>query len=117
MVGLTSEKNVVLLLVVALLLVLGTFMETISIVLILAPVLMPVLRQFGIDPVHFGVVLVVSLAIGANTPPLGIDLMAACRIEGITMMEALRHVGLCLTSMVVVLLVIMFVPQVVFVLQ
>ena len=62
------------------LLILGTFMETIAIILILAPVFVPILKVYQIDPVFFGVLLTVNLAIGANTPPLGIDLMAACRV-------------------------------------
>lgn len=117
LVDLTSNKHVVLLLLVGFLLVIGTFMETISIILILGPVLVPVMKQFGIDPVHFGIVLTLSLAIGANTPPIGIDLMAACRIEGITMMDALGPVSVFVIAMTAVTLVITFVPGLVYLLQ
>ena len=63
-----------------LLLVLGTFMESIAIIIIIVPVFMPVMTQLGVDPIHLGVMIAVNLAIGANSPPLGVDLMTACKI-------------------------------------
>ncbi|MBY5967917.1 TRAP transporter large permease [Halomonas denitrificans] len=109
----TDSRYGVLLLLTAVLLVLGSFMESIAIIIIVTPIVMPLLGQYGIDPVHFGVVLTVNLAIGANTPPLGVDLMAACRIAGISVMESLRYLGLMLGAMVAVLLLITFVPDIV----
>ncbi len=109
----TSSKTAVLLLITAVLLVLGTFMETIAIIIIIAPVVMPAIRHYGIDPVHFGVILTVNLAIGANTPPLGVDLMAACRIGGITMVQALKPLVWLLGAMISVLMLMTFVPEIV----
>ncbi|MEE3214756.1 MAG: TRAP transporter large permease, partial [Pseudomonadota bacterium] len=109
----TDSRYGVLLLLTAVLLVLGSFMESIAIIIIVTPIVMPLLGQYGIDPVHFGVLLTVNLAIGANTPPLGVDLMAACRIAGISVMESLRYLGLMLGAMVAVLLLITFVPDIV----
>jgi len=109
----TNSSHSVLLLLTAVLLVLGTFMESIAIIIIVTPIVMPLLSQYGIDPVHFGVLLTVNLAIGANTPPLGIDLMAACRISGISVMETLRPLSLMLMSMLAVLMLITFVPDIV----
>jgi tripartite ATP-independent transporter DctM subunit len=111
--GLTREPMVVLLLAMALLLVLGTFMETIAVILLLAPILSSTLPRYGIDPVHFGLLLALNLAIGANTPPLGIDLMAACRVGAIPMRESFRHLPALLGAMVVVLLTLAFAPGVV----
>lgn len=109
----TTSATVVLLMLMALLLVLGTFMETIAIILILAPVLVPLLRQYQIDPVYFGVLLTVNLAIGANTPPLGIDLMAACRVGGIPMSASFRFLVPFLGAMTAVLLLMVLVPDLV----
>lgn len=109
----TSDATVALLLVMAVLLVLGTFMETIAIILILAPVFVPLLRAYHIDPVFFGVLLTVNLAIGANTPPLGIDLMAACRIGRIPMSASFRHLVPFIGTMIAVLLLMTLFPALV----
>ena len=107
----TSSGTAVLLLITVVLLLLGTFMETIAIIIIVAPVVMPAIQQYGIDPVHFGILLTINLAIGANTPPLGVDLMAACRIGGISMMEALRPLTAMIAAMIAVLMLVTFVPE------
>ncbi|MGC3873679.1 TRAP transporter large permease [Halomonas sp. GXIMD04776] len=109
----TDSRYSVLLLLTAVLLVLGSFMESIAIIIIVTPIVMPLLSQYGIDPVHFGVLLTVNLAIGANTPPLGVDLMAACRIAGISVMESLRPLMLMIGAMFAVLMLITFVPELV----
>ncbi|SHF36289.1 TRAP transporter, DctM subunit [Modicisalibacter ilicicola DSM 19980] len=109
----TDSRYSVLLLLTAVLLVLGSFMESIAIIIIVTPIVMPLLSQYDIDPVHFGVLLTVNLAIGANTPPLGVDLMAACRIAGISVMESLRPLVLMLGAMFAVLMLITFVPELV----
>ncbi|WP_299850947.1 TRAP transporter large permease [uncultured Roseovarius sp.] len=106
----TDSRIVALLLMMAVLLVLGTFMESIAIILILAPVFLPILGHYGIDPVYFGILLTVNLAIGANTPPLGIDLMAACRVAGIPMSRAFGHLIPFLGVMVAVLILMILVP-------
>ena len=107
----TSSGTAVLLLITVVLLLLGTFMETIAIIIIVAPVVMPAIQHYGIDPVHFGILLTINLAIGANTPPLGVDLMAACRIGGITMMQALAPLAWMLAAMMLVLMLVTFVPE------
>ncbi|TLF50709.1 TRAP transporter large permease [Halomonas urmiana] len=109
----TDSRYSVLLLLTAVLLVLGSFMESVAIIIIVTPIVMPLLSQYGIDPVHFGVLLTVNLAIGANTPPLGVDLMAACRIAGISVMESLRPLMLMIGAMFAVLMLITFVPDIV----
>lgn len=114
--ALTEDPTVVLLLAMALLLALGTFMETIAIILLLAPLLSSVLPRYGIDPVHFGLLLTLNLAIGANTPPLGIDLMAACRVARIPMRETFRHLPPLLGAMASVTLALAFAPGIVLVL-
>lgn len=98
----------------AVLLVLGTFMESIAIILILAPVFVPMMAHYGIDPVWFGVLLTLNLAIGANTPPLGIDLMAACRVGRIPMSASFDYLVPFLGVMVLTMLAVLFFPGILF---
>ena len=111
--GLTDSALIALVLMMVAVLVLGTFMESLAIILILAPVFMPVLAAYQIDPVYFGILLCVNLAIGANTPPLGIDLMAACRTAGIPMSASFRYLLPFLGAMVAVLFLLVLFPQIV----
>ena len=69
--GFTSDVAVIWMFVIALLLFLGMFMETLAIILLATPVLLPVMTAFGVDPIHFGVVLVCCCGVGFSTPPLG----------------------------------------------
>jgi len=108
--ALTDNGMIVLMLMMMLLLLLGTFMESIAIILMLAPIFTAICTQFDIDKVHFGILLVMNLAIGANTPPLGIDLMAACRVAGISLSQSLRYLWPFLTVMVGVMMAVLFFP-------
>lgn len=110
---LTDSRTMVLLLLMGMVLVLGTFMESIAIIIIITPIVLPLLLQYNIDLVHFGVLLTVNLAIGANTPPLGIDLMAASRIAGVNIADTFKPLSLMLLSMIAVLMLIAFVPEIV----
>lgn len=78
-----DSKLAFLLVVNLLLLVVGMFIETSAAILVLAPILAPVAIAFGVDPVHFGLIIVVNLALGMITPPLGVNLFAACSVAGI----------------------------------
>ncbi|MBV7486154.1 TRAP transporter large permease [Bordetella sp. BOR01] len=109
----TDSKTAVLLVLTVVLLLLGTFMEAIPVIIIVAPVVMPVLAHYQIDPVHFGILLSINMAIGANTPPVGVDLMAACKIGGINMMQTLRPLTWMMLAMTSVMLLLTFVPELV----
>lgn len=109
----TDSRTTVLLLLTVVLLLLGTFMEAIPVIIIVAPVVMPVLAHYRIDPVHFGILLSINMAIGANSPPVGVDLMAACRIGGVTMMQTLRPLSWMMLAMTLVMLLLTFVPELV----
>ena len=93
-----------------LLLVLGTFMETTAIILIVIPIFLPVMKQIGVDPIHLGIMICVNLAVGANTPPLGVDLMTACKVAGIPYEDSFRYVGLLLLAMTIVLVLLIAFP-------
>jgi tripartite ATP-independent transporter DctM subunit len=111
--GITDQPWLVLLMLQMLLLVLGTFMETIAVIIILAPVLMPLLARYGIDPVHFGILMTVNMAIGANTPPLAVTLQAACRIANIPVAETIKPVLMFLGAMTVVMFLMTYFPSLV----
>jgi tripartite ATP-independent transporter DctM subunit len=74
----------------AALFVIGMFIETSAAIIVLAPILVPVARHFGVDPVHFGVIMVVNLALGMITPPFGVNLFAACTVARISLDRIIR---------------------------
>jgi C4-dicarboxylate transporter DctM subunit len=88
--ALTNNKLLILLLMNILLLIIGTFMETTASLIILTPVLLPLMLKIGVDPLHFGVILVLNLVIGLTTPPVGVCLFIACSI-GQTKLERLSR--------------------------
>ncbi|HVL70866.1 MAG TPA: TRAP transporter large permease [Beijerinckiaceae bacterium] len=100
-----------LLLVNGFLLVVGCFMETIAAITILTPVLLPVAIQLGIDPVHFGIIMVLNLMIGLLTPPVGMVLYVLARVASISFEDCVRAVLPFMLPLFVVLGLITFVPQ------
>jgi C4-dicarboxylate transporter, DctM subunit len=108
--GVSSDPLVFLLLVNLFLFVVGMFMETFAALIILAPVLAPVATQLGIDPVHFGLIMIVNLAIGMVTPPVGVNLFVACGIANVTMEQLMRPLLVFLAVLVADMLVITYVP-------
>ena len=80
-IGLTNSKFLLLLLINILLLIVGCFMEATSSMLILAPIFLPVIQEMGVDPIHFGIIMVINLSLGMATPPVGANLYVACNIS------------------------------------
>ena len=113
LVSLTTSPAVLYALILVCLLVVGTFMETSASLIILTPVFLPVIEQFGIDPVHFGVIMVTALAIGMLTPPLGICLFISCNIAQIQLSTIIRYIAPFLAVMIGVLLLMTYVPEIV----
>ena len=111
--SITRNYYSLLILINVLLLILGTFMETIAIIIIVVPVLMPLVVSLGMDPIHFGVMVTVNLAIGANTPPVGVDLIAACKVSRTTLDESMSYIWPFVGAMTVALAFITFIPQLV----
>jgi len=91
-------------------LILGTFMETAAIILLIVPVFAPIAEQVGIDLVQFGVITVVSLAIGMATPPVGISLFACCSIANVNMGEITKKILPFLIVMILGLFFLAYVP-------
>jgi TRAP-type C4-dicarboxylate transport system permease large subunit len=108
--GFSADPHVFLLIVNLFLFVVGMFMETFAALIILAPVLAPVAEQLGIDPVHFGLVMIVNLAIGMVTPPVGVNLFVACGIANVTMEQLMRPLLVFLVVLVGNMFIITYVP-------
>lgn len=110
MLSFSSNPIVILLLINMLLLFIGTFMETVASIIILVPVLMPVLGMIGVDPLHFGIVIVVNLAIGMVTPPLGVCLFVSGGIAGVTLEDITKAALPFIAVMVMDILILTYVP-------
>lgn len=92
-----------------LLLIVGCFMETNAAIIILAPIFLPIVESMGINPVHFGIVMVVNLAIGFVTPPLGVNLFVACNVANAKLEEICKGILPILGVMIVDLLLITYI--------
>ena len=111
--GLTQNRILVLLMINVLLLIVGTFMETLASVILLTPILLPLAESIGIDPIHFGVIMVVNLNIGLATPPLGVCLIVAAPLAETSIERIARAAIPFLLVMVGVLLLITYIPELV----
>ena len=89
----------------------GMFIETSAAIIVLGPILAPVAQHFGVDPVHFGLIMVVNLALGMITPPFGVNLFAACTVARISLDRIVGHLLPFVGVILVCLLVITYVPQ------
>ena len=107
--GLTTNPTLAVLLILGFILILGLFIEGIPILIIFTPVVLPVIQGLGIDPVYFGVVLVMAVVIGSVTPPVGILTYICCSIAGLTISQAFRAlVPFCAVLIAVLIAVAVF---------
>jgi tripartite ATP-independent transporter DctM subunit len=109
--GLTDNKILILLIINLLLLAVGTFMDMTPAVLIFTPIFLPVVTDLGMDPIHFGIVLIMNLCIGICTPPVGTCLFLGCGIAETTVSKIIRHLLPFFAAMIVVLMITTYVPQ------
>lgn len=106
-----SDNPIVILLMINLiLLVLGTFMDMAPMIIICTPIFLPVVKAFGVDPVHFGVILILNAGIGLNTPPVGSVQFVACAIGRISIGESMRTIWPFYGASIAVLLLVTYVP-------
>ena len=111
MVGqLTSDPLMVLLLINVLLLLLGTFMDMGPLIIITTPIFLPMVSSFGVDPVHFGVIMILNLGIGLNTPPLGPVQFVAAAVGKISIWAAMRSVWPFYIAGIIVLGLVTYIP-------
>lgn len=108
--GISKDPLVFLLAVNVLLVLIGMFMETLAAIIILAPILAPAAIAYGIDPVHFGAVMVVNLAIGMVTPPVGVNLFVVCQVANVRLEQLVRPLLVFLGVLIVDVLLVTYIP-------
>ncbi|HEY0682615.1 MAG TPA: TRAP transporter large permease [Steroidobacter sp.] len=106
-----DNKYVILILLVVVLLILGTFMDLAPLIIICTPIFLPVAKAFGVDPVHFGVILILNAGIGLITPPVGSVLFVGAAIGKISVTQALRTIWPFYLAALTVSMIVVFVPQ------
>jgi tripartite ATP-independent transporter DctM subunit len=111
--GLTSNPTVLLLIIMVFLLLLGCVMDMTPAILIFTPVLLPVVEAAGIDPVYFGILMVINLCIGLITPPVGTVLYVGCGISKISIMDITRGIWPFLVVQTVILILLVLFPELV----
>ena len=108
--GITDDPVVFLIMVNVVFLLLGSMIDTVPILLVFVPLLMPTVNALGIDPIHFGVVTVFNLLIGLVTPPYGLTMYLLCRIAGVQMHEFWRYMWPIFLAMLCMLMLVTFYP-------
>ncbi|MEL4861726.1 TRAP transporter large permease [Pseudoflavonifractor phocaeensis] len=108
----TDSRFVILLVIDLILLVVGCLMETTSAILIIAPILTPVVAAFGVNPIHFGIIMVVNLSIGFITPPVGANLFVACGVGNIKFQELVKNIWTFLIALLVALVAITYIEPI-----
>ncbi|MBB3233832.1 TRAP transporter large permease [Phyllobacterium endophyticum] len=110
--AISTDPLVVLLLLNVLMLVLGTFMDMGPMIIICTPIFLPMAQHYGVDPVHFGVILILNLGIGLNTPPVGTVQFVACAVGKITVWESMRSIWPFYGAGIVVLGLVTYIPAI-----
>lgn len=107
-----TSKVVVLIVINLILLLVGMVMDTTPAILILTPILLPIVEGFGMNPIHFGVMMVVNLAIGFVTPPIGVNLFVASSLTDIPVVDIAKRAMPLIGFFLIALLLITFIPQI-----
>jgi len=109
---LSSDKHVILMMINVLLLVLGCLMDMAPLILICTPILLPVVMKLGVNPVHFGMIMLLNLGIGLLTPPVGSTLFVGCAVGNVTMEQVMRGIWPFYAVMFAVLMLVTYVPEI-----
>ena len=113
--GLTAVSEnpaIIMLMILLILLVLGAFMDMAPLIIIMTPIFLPVAMEAGIDPVHFGIVMLLNLGIGLVTPPVGSVLFVGCAVGGAKPETVIRTIWPFYTALIAVLLLVAYVPAI-----
>lgn len=110
--GLTSEPTAILIIMMVILLIVGTFMDPTPAILIFVPIFLPIVSGFGIHPVHFGTMVVYNLCVGLLTPPVGNVLFVASRVAGLRIEPVVGKLIWFILALIVGLFVVVFLPEV-----
>lgn len=109
--SISSNKIVVLIIINLILLFVGIFMDMTPAVLIFTPIFLPVVQALGVDPVHFGIIMVLNLCIGLCTPPVGSVLFVGCGVAGISISKVIRPLTPLFLAMIAALLLVTYIPE------
>ncbi len=109
--SLSDNKYVILFVIVAALIFIGMWMDTIAQIILLTPVLLPVVKNLGVDPVHFGIIFVLCCEIGFLTPPLGVNLFVAMRLTGVSLESVSKSALPYVFVFIVAIVLLVFFPQ------
>ncbi|MBD3305248.1 TRAP transporter large permease subunit, partial [candidate division KSB3 bacterium] len=110
--AISSNKYVILAMINVMLLILGTIMDMAPLILICTPILLPVVKSFGVDPVHFGIIMMLNLSIGLVTPPVGSTLFVGCAVGDVSIERASRQLWPFWVSMFVILMLVTYLPPI-----
>lgn len=112
LIAVSSSRIIVLLMINIFLLLVGTFMDITPAVLIFTPIFLPVAIELGVNPIHFGIIMVMNLSIGLCTPPVGSVLFVGCGISGTRITQVLRPLLPLFLAMLISLLLVTFIPEI-----
>jgi tripartite ATP-independent transporter DctM subunit len=110
LIGLTENKILILLIINLVLLAVGVFMDITPAVLIFTPIFLPIAVQLGVDPVHFGIIMVLNLCVGLCTPPVGTVLFVGVGVAGTSITRVIRPLLPLYVAMIVALMIVTYVP-------
>jgi TRAP-type C4-dicarboxylate transport system permease large subunit len=113
MLGMSENPIIILLIINILLLILGAPMDMTPLILIMTPILLPVATAIGMDPVHFGIILMLNLGIGLLTPPVGTVLFVGCALGNITLEQGTKAMMPFFYAMCVILMILTYIPELV----
>ncbi|MHC4560948.1 MAG: TRAP transporter large permease [Planctomycetota bacterium] len=116
LISLTNSKVIIILLINLILLVVGTFMDATPAVLIFTPIFLPVVTQLGIDPLHFGIIMILNLCIGICTPPVGAVLFVGCAVADTKITHIIKWLLPFFAAMILSLMAVTFIPEITMVL-
>ena len=106
----SDNKFVLLFIINIFLLVLGMFLDLTPAVLIFTPIFLPIVQSFGMSPVHFGVMLILNLAIGSVTPPVGSVLFVGCNVAGVRIEQVSKYIAIMVLAMIIALFLVVYLP-------
>jgi TRAP-type C4-dicarboxylate transport system permease large subunit len=109
--GLTSNPQAILIIMMVILLAVGTFMDPTPAILIFTPIFLPIVITMGIDPIHFGAIIVYNLSVGVITPPVGNVLFIGARVAGLRIEPVVGKLVWFLVAIIAGLFIVVFVPQ------
>jgi tripartite ATP-independent transporter DctM subunit len=111
MTGFTSSPTILLLIMNIFLLIVGCLLDNTPALMLLTPVLVPLIQSYGIDPIHFGIIMILNLMIGLLTPPMGGLLFVTCRVAELKLTELLKEIWPFIIWLLIALLIVTYVPQ------